>query len=183
MPARFLRRPRPHGSVATLARHALVPLSAFRIRASSASEAHLPNCSLKADRCGVVCATITRSRPQRPLSSSVRPRKQLFSCVSRSSQHLVLRLARCSCSAFSLLLSLSCAGLRVALGSWQWRARKIMRSLLADWRAGAASHCRLASSNGWLGYVGNGQLCRFQRSRHFRTLGGPNYSLKSDRRG
>ena len=79
---------------------------------------------------------------QRPLSSSVRPRKQLFSCVSRSPQHWALRFAHCSCLAFSLLLSLGCAGLRVALGSFTWRARKIMRALLADWRACGTSHCR-----------------------------------------
>ncbi len=85
--------------------------------------------------------------------------------------------------ALSLLWSLGSAGLRVALGSSTWRARKIIRSLLADWRAGGASHCRSASSNGWLGYIGSSQLCRFQCSRHFRTLGGPNYSLKSDRCG
>jgi len=101
-----------------------------------------PNYSLKSDRCGVACGTIMRSRPQRPLSSTVRPRKQLFSCVSRSPQHWALRFAHCSCSAFSLLLSLGCAGLRVALGSFTWRARKIMRALLADWRAGGTSHCR-----------------------------------------
>ena len=120
---------------------------------------------------------------QRPLSSSVRPRKQLFSCVSRSPQRFVLRFAHCSCSAFSLLLSLGCAGLRVALGSFTWRARKIMRALLADWRAGGACHCRSASSDGWLGCVGSIKFRRFQCSRHFRALGGPNYSLKSDRCG
>ena len=65
----------------------------------------------------------------------------------------------------------------------RWRARKVMRSPLAAWRAGGASHCRSASSNGWFGCVGSIQLCRFQCSRHFRTLGGPNYSLKSDRCG
>ena len=57
---------------------------------------------------------------------------RFFSCVPRSPQRLVLRFAHCSCSAFSLLLSLGCAGLRVALGSSTWRARKIMRLLLAD---------------------------------------------------
>ena len=31
-----------------------------------------PNYSLKSDRCGLACSTIIRSRPQRPLSSSVR---------------------------------------------------------------------------------------------------------------
>ena len=120
---------------------------------------------------------------QRPLSSSVRPRKQLFSCVSRSPQRFVLRFAHCSCSAFSLLLSLGCAGLRVALGSSTWRARNNRASVLAGRRAGTASHRRLASSNGWLGYVGSGQLYRFQRTRQFRTHGGPNYSLKADRCG
>jgi len=65
----------------------------------------------------------------------------------------------------------------------QWRARKIIRSLLAGWLAGGASHCRSASSNCWFGDVGSIQFCRFQCSRHFRTLGGPNYSLKSDRCG
>ena len=58
-----------------------------------------------------------------------------------------------------------------------------MRSLLADWRASGASHRRSASSSCWLGCIGGIQLPRFQRTRHFRTLGGPNYSLKSDRCG
>ena len=58
-----------------------------------------------------------------------------------------------------------------------------MRTLLAACRAGGASHCRSASSNRWLGCVGNTQLRRFQCAQHFRTHGGPNYSLKSDRCG
>jgi len=142
-----------------------------------------PNYSLKSDRRGVACGTILRSRPQRPLSSTVRPRNQLFSCVSRSPQRLVFRFAHCSRSAFSLLLSLGCAGLRVALGSSTWRARKIMCSRLAAGRARGACHCRSALSSCWLGCVGGIQLRRLQCSRHFRTLGGPNYSLKSDRCG
>jgi len=123
-----------------------------------------------------------RHRGSGRLAQALGLESRFFLCVTLGATFSTTLRPLVLLSAFAPV-ALGCAGLRVALGSSTWRARKIMRSLLADWRAGTASRYRLVSSNCWLGYVGSGQLCRFQRSRHFRTHGGPNYSLKSDRRG
>jgi hypothetical protein len=59
-----------------------------------------PNYSLKSDRCGVVCGTILRSRPQRPLSLSVRP----YRMARTKAQRLEAAATRLVLSSFLIVL-------------------------------------------------------------------------------